>query len=332
MKIKAKLLIGFSAMLAIMLALTMIGYDRLNYMNNQLEGYQDRYMKGRSSSGMRGEVNDMARILTTTMLSADASSVESQKNEIDKKITKANEHYEKIKASMTSAEEMQMVSQIDGAYTTYLNYQEKVLKLLSAGYFQNASTYSNTEGQAIQNAVLNALNSLSDYNAFIMNEESTKANEAYKSSTQMVVLMMIMGLLLGLGVVLWIIPSITRGLNVVSMMITSFGNGKVRAIRRIKVTTKDEIGEVALVFKKMALDLEQKQQMEQAYAQAQNDQSWLNANVARVTELLRGVSSLDQVSQTFINEFTPVLGAQFGAVYLKDANRPDFYEAVDIMQ
>ncbi|MEK4239599.1 MULTISPECIES: response regulator [Paenibacillus] len=334
MKIKAKLLIGFSAMLAIMLALTMIGYDRLNYMNNQLEGYQDRYMKGRSSSGMRGEVNDMARILTTTMLSADASSVESQKNEINKKITKANEHYEKIKASMTSAEEMQMVGQIDDAYTTYLNYQEKVLKLLSAGYFQNASTYSNTEGQAIQNAVLNALNSLSDYNAFIMNEESTKANEAYKSSTQMVVLMMIMGLLLGLGVVLWIIPSITRGLNVVSMMITSFGNGKVRAIRRIKVTTKDEIGEVALVFKKMALDLEQKQQMEQAYAQAQNDQSWLNANVARVTELLRGVSSLDQVSQTFINEFTPVLGAQFGAVYLKDANRPDFlrssgYYAVD---
>lgn len=334
MKIKAKLLIGFSAMLAIMLALTMIGYDRLNYMNNQLEGYQDRYMKGRSSSGMRGEVNDMARILTTTMLSADALSVEAQKNEIEKKISKANEHYEKIRASMTSAEEMQMVNQIDDAYTTYLNYQEKVLKLLSAGYFQNASTYSNTEGQAIQSAVLNALNSLSDYNAFIMNEESTKANDAYKSSTQMVVLMMILGLLLGLGVVLWIIPSITRGLNVVSMMITSFGNGRVRAIRRIKVTTKDEIGEVALVFKKMALDLEQKQEMEQAYAQAQNDQSWMNANIARVTELLRGVSSLDQVSQTFINEFTPVLGAQFGAVYLKDANRPDFlrssgYYAVD---
>lgn len=78
------------------------------------------------------------------------------------------------------------------------------------------------------------------------------------------------------------------GLNVVSMMITSFGNGRIRAIRRIKVTSKDEIGEVALVFKKMALDLEEKQQMEQAYAQAQNDQSWLNANVAQVTELLRG--------------------------------------------
>lgn len=92
---------------------------------------------------------------------------------------------------MTSAEEMQIVNQIDDSYTIYLNYQEKILKLLSAGYFQNASTYSNTEGQAIQNAVLNALNSLSDYNAFIMNEESAKAKDAYQSSTQMVILMMI---------------------------------------------------------------------------------------------------------------------------------------------
>lgn len=334
MKIKAKLLIGFSAMLAIMLALTMIGHNRLNYMNDQLQGYQDRYTNVSSSSGMRGEVNDMARILTTTMLSADASSVELQTKEIDKKVTKANEHYEKIKESMTSAEEMQLIKQIDESYTAYLNYQEKILNLLSAGYFQNATTYSDTDGQAIQNAVLDALNNLADYNAFIMSEESSKAREAYQSSTQMVILIMIIGLLLGLGVVLWIIPSITRGLNVVSMMISSFGNGRIRAIRRIKVTSKDEIGEVALVFKKMALDLEEKQQMEQAYAQAQSDQSWLNANVAQVTELLRGVSSLDQVSQTFINEFTPVLGAQFGAVYLKDANRPDFlrssgYYAVD---
>lgn len=324
MKIKAKLLIGFSALLAIMLALTMVGYDRLNFMNEQMKVYQERYMNVSSSSGMRGEVNDMARILSSTMLSADALSVEAQTKEINKKLKKANDYYEVIKQSMTSAEEMQLIKAIDDTYTNYLSYQDKILKLLSAGYFQNASTYSNTDGQAIQNAVLSALNNLADYNAFIMSEESARAREAYQSSTQMVIVMMIVGLLLGLGVVLWIIPSITRGLNIVSMMITSFGNGRVRAIRRIKVTSKDEIGEVALVFKKMAIDIEQKQEMEKAYAQAQNDQSWLNANVARVTELLRGVSSLDQVSQTFINEFTPILGAQFGAVYLKDANRPDF--------
>ncbi|WP_438495013.1 response regulator [Paenibacillus sp. IHBB 3054] len=327
MKIKAKLLIGFSAMLAIMLALTLIGYDRLNYMSNQLDGFQDRYSKGRAISGLRGEVNDMARILTTSMLNADTLSVGAQKTEIDGKVIKAEGYLKTIEASMSAAEEMEFLNRIKKANSAYLNYQNKALEMLTAGYFQNANTYRNTEGQAIQNEVLNSLNALADYNAFQMTEENATAQKAYERSIQMVTLIMIVGLLLGLGVVLWVIPSITRGLNVVSMMITSFGNGKMRAIRRIKVVSKDEIGDVARVFQEMAEDLEQKQQLEKAYAQAQSDQAWLNANIAQVTELLRGVSSLDQVSQTFINEFTPVLGAQYGAVYLKDSNNPNLLTA-----
>lgn len=327
MKIKAKLLIGFSAMLAIMLALTLIGYDRLNYMSNQLDGFQDRYSKGRAISGLRGEVNDMARILTTSMLNADTLSVGAQKTEIDGKVIKAEGYLKTIEASMSAAEEMEFLSRIKKANSAYLNYQNKALEMLTAGYFQNANTYRNTEGQAIQNEVLDSLNALADYNAYQMTEENAIAQKAYERSIQMVTLIMIVGLLLGLGVVLWVIPSITRGLNVVSMMITSFGNGKMRAIRRLKVVSKDEIGDVARVFQEMAEDIEQKQQLEKAYAQAQSDQAWLNANIAQVTELLRGVSSLDQVSQTFINEFTPVLGAQYGAVYLKDSNNPNLLTA-----
>ncbi|CQR58280.1 response regulator [Paenibacillus riograndensis] len=323
MKIKAKLLIGFSAILAIMLALTFIGYDRLNYMSSQLDSFQDRYSKGRSSSGLRGEVNDMARILTTSMLNADQLSVDSQKNEIEAKVKKAEGYLKAIEESTETAEEMQLLTRIKAAYTAYMTYQNKALDMLSAGYFQNANAYRNSEGQKIQNEVLDSLNALSDYNAFRMTEENNNAQAAYERSIQMVTLIMIVGLLLGLGVVLWVIPSITRGLNVVSMMIKSFGNGKMRAIRRIKVTSKDEIGEVARVFQNMAGDLEQKQEMEKAYAQAQSDQAWLNANIARVTELLRGVSSLEQVSQTFISEFTPVLGAEYGAIYLKDQNHPN---------
>lgn len=323
MKIKAKLLIGFSAMLAIMLALTMIGYDRLHYMSGQLDSFQERYSKGRASSGLRGEVNDMARILTTSMLNADTLSVASQKAEIDNKLAKSEGYLKSMQASMKSTEELQLLSRIQTAYTAYTNYQNKALEMLSNGYFQNANTYRNTEGQGIQNEVLNSLNALSDYNVFKMTEDTDKAKSASERSIQMVSLIMVVGLLLGLGVILWVIPSITRGLSVVSMMITSFGNGKMRAIRRIKVKSKDEIGDVARVFQKMAEDIEQKQQLEKSYTQAQSDQAWLNANIARVTELLRGVSSLDQVSQTFINEFTPVLGAQYGAVYLKDQNNPN---------
>lgn len=318
MKIKAKLLIGFSAMLAIMLALTMIGYDRLNYMSSQLDSFQERYDKGRASSGLRGEVNDMARILTTAMLNADVETIEIQKTEIDNKMIKAEGYRKAIESFLSSADEIEMLNRIETAYAAYMNYQNRAIEMLESGYFQNANTYRNAEGQDIQDEVLNSLNALSDYNANRMTQENASAQAAYERSIQMVALIMAVGLLLGVGIILWVIPSITRGLNVVSMMITSFGSGKMRAIRRIKVNSKDEIGDVARVFQRMAEDIEQKQELEKAYTQAQSDQAWLNGNIARVTELLRGVSSLDRVSQTFISEFTPVLGAQYGALYLKD--------------
>ncbi|MDQ0196160.1 response regulator [Paenibacillus wynnii] len=324
MKIRAKLLIGFTTMLAIMLSLTIVGFNRLNYMNGQLDTiYQERYQKIRSSAGMRGEVNSMARTLASIMLHSDIQSVNAQKDEIKGNQKRASDYYKQMNKQISNSEEFQMIKRIETAGVNYLEYQEKILELLDQNEPDKARTYHNNNGQAVVNEMLSSLNSLSDFENFMINEEIANAKSAYHSSIQMVTLIMIIGLLLGLGIILWVIPSITRGLNVVSMMISSFGNGKMRAICRIKVTSKDEIGDIARVFKEMAEDLEEKQQMEKAYTQAQSDQSWLNANVAKVTELLRGVNSLEEISQTFINEFTPEVGAQFGALYLKDVSNPN---------
>jgi CheY-like chemotaxis protein/uncharacterized membrane protein len=324
MKIRAKLLIGFSAMLAIMLALTIIGFDRLNYMNGQLNTlYQERYEKVRFSSGMRGEVNIMARMLTSMMLDPEGDALVEQQNRLVASKEKAAAYYKQMQESIDSPEELQMINRIGKAGTAYLDYQARVLELLQQGQPGRAVEYHNSQGQDIINEMMESLNSLTELESFMIREEIADVKSAYHGSIQMVSLVMIMGLLLGLGVILWVIPSITRGLNVVTMMINSFGNGRLRTIRRIKVNSKDEIGDIARVFQKVSGDIEQKQQLEKAYNQAKSDQSWLNANVARVTELLRGVESLDQISQTFISEFTPVLGAQFGALYLVDRNNPD---------
>ena len=68
---------------------------------------------------------------------------------------------------------------------------------------------------------------------------------------------MVAGLLLALGVILWVLPSISRGLNTVSMMITSFGKGRYKTIRRIQIKSTDEIGQIATVFKEVSNDLEE---------------------------------------------------------------------------
>ncbi|MGF7048329.1 CheY-like chemotaxis protein/HAMP domain-containing protein [Paenibacillus sp. DS2015] len=327
MKIKTKLLIGFGTLMLIMMVLTMIGYDRLSYMNKQLDQvYQERYIKVRNSSGMRGEVNTASRMLVDMLLTNTNSSIDNSndRQQLETRITNANNYLTELMASGDTIEEKQMLQRVEAAWSKFEDFEQQEVKLLKAGKLEEALKYRNESGLAIQIEALDSLNELATYQDMMIDQEMTDIKAAYARSIQITTAIMVVGLLLGLGIIMWIIPSITKGLNVINMMISSFGKGKIKTIRRIQITSKDEIGEVAHVFKEMAEDIEEKQQLEMKYLQRQKDQNWLGSHTSQVTELLRGVHSLEHLSQTFISEFTPVLGAHYGAVYIQgDPNHPN---------
>lgn len=325
MKLKTKLIIGFGVMMVLMAVMTTIGYNRLNDMNKQLdEIYEQRYLKVRYSSSVRSEVNNISRVLVNVMLNRNASP-EDNKNEINAMIDSGNENLQKLIASSKSPEEQQMLTRVRSAWEGFKRYEEKQMSLVSQGLWEAANAYRNTSGLALQEEALKGVNELVAFQDMQVDRDIMEAKANYNRSIQITSVLMTVGLLIGFAVILWVIPSITRGLHVVSMMIDSFGKGRIRTIRRIKVTSKDEIGQVARVFKEMAEDLEEKQQLEKSYLQAQKDLNWLNSNVSRITELLRGINSREQVSQAFISEFTPVLGAMYGAIYIHDEEKePDW--------
>ncbi|MGG3506034.1 response regulator [Paenibacillus lautus] len=322
MKLRSKLVIGFTTLLALMLVLTLIGYDRITYMKDQMDQvYQERYQKVRNSSAMRGEVNDMARELTNMILSNDQSTYAVSEQELETMTTQTQAYFKAIKESANTAEEQQLLVRIDRAVNQYIVYQNKTLELLAKSNATEANLLRSSTGQAVQEEMLTSLNELSSYENQKINDEITAAKAAYDRSVQMFIYIMAGGLLIGMLVILWILPSITRGINVVSMMLKSFGEGRLKAIRRIKVTSKDEFGDVARVFKDLSEDIIEKQRIEETYLQAQRDQSWLNSNMARVTELLEGINSLEEVGQRFISEFTPILGAHYGAIYIRQEDK-----------
>ncbi|MCQ4088719.1 response regulator [Saccharibacillus sp. JS10] len=319
MKIKTKLVVGFSALLLIMLALSLVSYDRMSYMNDQIDRvYQDRYMKVRYSSGMRGEINGIATELAGQLLGGQASNLSESRLLIDSAKGRAQSYWNSITAEAGSAEERRLVQNVGKTWENFSSYETNLMQLLENGGRQEALNYRNSTGIELQRASLTAINDLASYQDLQVESEVAAVKTAYERSVQITTAFLAIGLLLGLGIMMWIIPSVTRGLNTVSMMISSFGKGRLKAIRRIKVKSKDEIGTVALVFQQMAEDIEEKQAIERAYAEAQNNQAWINSNMARITDVLKGIMSLEKVSQTFVSEFTPILGAEYGALYLTD--------------
>ncbi|USB32622.1 response regulator [Paenibacillus sp. YPG26] len=325
MRIKSKLMIAFGSIMAILLVLTYIGYDRMDFMKKQIDQiYQQRYMNVRSSGDMRGQVNEVTKKLANLLLNP-AISVSSTKPEIMGYTKKADASLVALaKNENSSAEEKLIISNLMKAWEQYKVYLEKQLSLFDQNDRTAAVNFRNATGVDVQNRVVDSINSLSTFQDLKIEEEVQSARAAYERSVQITVTIMAVGLLLALGVMLWIIPSITRGFNTVSQMMNSFGKGKLKAIRRIKVTNKDEIGDVARVFQELSEDLEEKQELERKYMQAQKDQAWVNSNLARTTELFQGINSLEQVAQMFITEFTPILGGRYGALYTRsDQHSPN---------
>ncbi|WP_145414514.1 response regulator [Paenibacillus xylanexedens] len=324
MKIRNKLLIGFTALMAIMIALTFVSYERLNSSNKQIDQmYQERYLKVRFTSAARGEVNDIAKVVANLLLNP-SNSVSATEADLKEMKEKGVGYLEEVRDRADTATEHQLVDRVNNAWDAYTNYATRVISLMSQSRVQDANNYRNSTGLAVQKEAVDSLNALSRYQDQEIDAEIKNANAAYTRAVQITVSIMVAGLLLALGVILWVLPSITRGLNTVSMMITSFGKGRYKTIRRIQIKSTDEIGQIATVFKEVSNDLEEKLEIEKAYVQAQQDQNWMSSNIARVPELLRGIGSIRQISQMFISEFTPVLGAQLGVVYLIDEEKhPD---------
>lgn len=324
MKIRNKLLIGFTALMAIMIVLTFVSYERLNSSNQQIDQmYQERYLKVRYTSAARGEVNDIAKVLANLLLNPN-NSISAADGDLKEMQENGERYLEEVRNRADSAPEHQLVDRVNTAWEAYNAYAAKQVSLMSQNRAEDANNYRNSIGLAVQKEAVDSLNALSRYQDQEIDTEIKDANAAYMRAVQITVAIMIAGLLLALGVIMWVLPSITRGLNTVSMMITSFGKGRYRTIRRIQVKSTDEIGQIASVFKDVSNDLEEKLEVEKAYLQAQQDQNWMSSNIARVPELLRGIGSIRQISQMFISEFTPVLGAQLGVVYLIDEEKhPD---------
>ncbi|WP_342425229.1 response regulator [Paenibacillus sp. FSL L8-0502] len=323
MKIRNKLLIGFGSLMAILLVLTLISYDRMGSLNEQLnQVYQDRYMKVRKTTAIRGQVNDMAKVMANLILNP-GSSVSEAKRELDDISATGTKVLASLQTNSGTSEEQQQVDRVAVAWNEFLSYEQRLVSLLGQDRIDEANAFRNSTGLPAQEEAMDSINALAVFQDREIDSDMKQANLAYEESVQITTILMAAGLIMGLLVILWVLPSIAKGLNVVNLMINGFGKGKYRAISRMSVASKDEIGEVARVFQQMAGDLEEKRKFEHSVLQTQKDQTWLNANTARVTELFRGVNSLEQVAQMFISEFTPILGGSYGAIYLQGKDVED---------
>lgn len=108
---------------------------------------------------------------------------------------------------------------------------------------------------------------------------------------------------------------ITSNLFKITSVITGFNHDSKTSsnIPHIEVRSQDEIGDIARSFNEMAITLNK-------YSILEQEQRWLETNVAEMAKRFQGANNPESLAQLFITTIAPLVEASYGVFYLKDGS------------
>ncbi|MGN7455568.1 response regulator [Paenibacillus pasadenensis] len=320
MKIRTKVQIGFSLLLAIIIILSIAGVRNLFSMSDQLnEIYDDRYTKVYVATDMRGNANNVAKFMVNVLTVPTAQTVENNRANIEAMRQNVLEGIERLKSLSANASEISMMEDITGSAANFFGYVDQALSLVSSGKGAEAVALREAQGLEFQESLVADIEKLSSYhrNALTQLVEQTRADN--EATTNIMVALTVAGVLAGAFIMAWNTKSLNRGFRGLSAMIAGFAQGGSTAeSRRLAEKQEGEFKEVTDAFIALADDLDEKTEAERIYNQNMQEQTWLKTNLANVTVEAQGITDLDRLSGKLAELIAPLTGATYAAFYVRD--------------
>lgn len=317
MKIKAKLAIGMSLLLLLMIGITSFSYERLSQMNRSINHfYDDRFEKVRLALAVRGEINAASRIVNDMVVGGEM--LRGDIDEINERLTGAWLEFDRLSRMELDDVEQTEMNALAMKQQSYSAVLKQFLSIAADGRAEDAKQLYTDKLRDSQRGMIDAMDQMVKLQEDTSKTEMDGAKEIYSRSVSIVASLILFGLLLGVAIVFWVFPSITSGLNLLERMAVRFSKGRLRSFARFDIKSKDELGELARLFQRIALDLHRKNEQEKQLFAVQRRLARMNGEIARVTELLQAGSDAKAAAQLFISEFAPALGASYGVIYIGD--------------
>ena len=157
-----------------------------------------------------------------------------------------------------------------------------------------------------------------------LKEELLRSRDSYNWAVELIYLYLSIGIIIGIGVTIWVVNRITNNLNQITNVMTSATTSELEYLPRIDISEKGELGEIADSFNKMAAALEVHSKQEKQLKEEAEEQSWLNAKVTEIATMYHEVESVPVLAKMLMNKLVPMVGARYGVFYLTEVedNQP----------
>lgn len=158
-----------------------------------------------------------------------------------------------------------------------------------------------------------------------MKNELLRSKDTYTWAVENIYIYLVIGLIIGIGFAIWIIKSTSNNLNKVTDVMKQAAASDFDTLPRIDITSKGELGEIAVGFNKMAQALEKHSRIEKQVKEEAEELSWLNTKIAEIATLYPEVENVQMLADMLIRKLVPMVGASYGVFYLKEINKIDQY-------
>ena len=158
-----------------------------------------------------------------------------------------------------------------------------------------------------------------------MKNELLRSKDTYNWAVTIIYIYLSIALSIGIGFTIWIIRGMTNNLNKITAVMKKATNSDFDSLPRIDISSRGELGDIAVAFNKMAHALEEHSKLEKQLKEEAEDQSWLNTQIAEVATIYPEVENVSMLAELLITKLVPMVGASCGIFYVKEVEEDGQY-------
>ena len=250
LKIGARLGIGFGLLSILLLTISLIAYVRVSQIVKEMDDVVNNYYpKTVIANNIVDQANLTARAMRNALL---VKSPEEAQKEMDRIVESRKiiaDKFDQLEKSITSEAGKKLLAEVQGIRKIFVEDLNKFTELQKAGRRDEAIDLMLTKIRKSQGDYLGAVDKLIDFQGNLTATAGHEAEEAGKSTQQLLILSGIFALLIAVSFAWFITRSITRPIAEAAAAAQRLAEGDLTV--RLNADSKDEVGVLMTAMQNM---------------------------------------------------------------------------------
>jgi two-component system chemotaxis sensor kinase CheA len=326
MKFKTKLYASIGSLLLLISIIVVILMNLLQQSTvNMHVVVNDLYDRIDMASDIKYETSNIGRELREITSTQSSENKQAATNAWEKSHINMQLALESLEKKDTQKKSQELIARFKTLHKSYQNIAQQVMTTQNIDSEVDIQPSMWNEAELTRQRMIQIADLLHGLQEQEMKNELLRSRETYNWAVTVIFIYLAISLTIGIGFTIWIISRMTKNLNNVTSVMKRVSTSDFGKLPRIEIFSKDEIGEIAVAFNKMAKALEEHSKLEKQLIDQAEEHSWLKTKIAEIATMYPEVENIQMLAELLIAKLVPMVGASFGVFYIKEVEESEQY-------